>query len=297
MMMDKVTVIIPAYNEGLGIAKTLRELLAYCPDVNVIVVDDGSKDNTFEEACKFGSKVRIVRHSKNRGYGAALKTGMRMAKTRVIAWYDSDGQHRPEDLVKVCTPVVESKADAVLGMRDKKSAFVAKRVPGKFILRMISQLIVGQKIPDLNCGLRAFNSRVIKSYLHLLPNGFSASATSTLLMIKRGFLTEFVNIHTEDRIGTSTVRFRDGFRTLKLLFRILILFDAFTLFFIFALLQIVPGLVYSLIEALRSGLGVPVLGAMVIISGIITFGMGIISSQIHEMRQERFEFFDNNTEA
>lgn len=295
--MNSVTVVIPAYNEGLGISGTLQALLDYCPDINVIVVDDGSTDNTFIEISKFIPRIKAVRHTRNRGYGAALKTGMRLAQTKVIAWYDSDGQHRPNDLCNVCAPVISSECDAVLGARKKGSAFVAKRVPGKMILKIFSQLIAGQTIPDLNCGLRAFNTKIIKSYLHLLPNGFSASATSTLLMLKRGYLVKFVDIHTEPRIGTSTVRIRDGFRTIKLLFRILILFNAFNLFIFFSLLQIIPGLVYSINEALQSGLGVPVLGAMVTISGIITLGLGIISSQIHEMRQERFEAVDSKIES
>jgi glycosyltransferase involved in cell wall biosynthesis len=286
--LSDVTVIIPAYNEELGIRKTLLDLKAKCPDIHVIVVDDGSSDDTSNQVATVDG-INVIRHDLNRGYGAALKTGMRAANTPIVAWYDSDGQHMPEDLLNVLQPVLANKLDASLGKREKGSAFVVKRVPGKILLKLISQFIARRRIPDLNCGLRAFRKDIISKYLHLLPNGFSASATSTLLMIKRGYHVGFTKIKAQERIGHSTVKFRDGFRTIALLLRILVLFDSFLFFSFFACLQIIPGLIYSYKLAVMQGQGVPVLGAVAVISGIIVFGLGIISSQINTIRLEKLE--------
>lgn len=285
---SKATIIVPAFNEEEGIENTIENLKADIPNINIIVVDDGSKDRTGEILKKI-SEIRVLTHSLNRGYGAALKTGMRKAETPIVAWYDADGQHRTKDLKAILIPVLTSQIDVAIGSRGRGSAFVAKRVPGKFLLKIISQLIARRRIPDLNCGLRAFRREIIAPYLPLLPNGFSASATTTLLMIKRGYHFRFIPIHAEPRIGSSTVSMKDGFRTLGILYRILILFDSFLLFTLLAFLQIVPALAYSITKAYSEGLGIPVLGATVMTSGILTLGLGVLSQQINEFRQERLE--------
>ncbi|MCB0378299.1 MAG: glycosyltransferase family 2 protein [Bdellovibrionales bacterium] len=286
--LSDATVVIPAYNEEEGIQNTLETLKKAFPEIQVIVVNDGSKDRTFEIASSVPG-VQVLNHELNRGYGAALKTGMRRAETPVIAWYDADGQHRTEDLQKILEPILNKQLDVAIGARGKGSAFVAKRVPGKILLRFISQLIARRKIPDLNCGLRAFRRDVIIPYLPLLPNGFSASATTTLLMLKRGYHTRFIPVHADPRVGTSTVKMSDGLRTMMILYRILILFDSFLLFFVVAMLQVLPALAYSIYKAYQDGLGFPVLGATILTSGLITLGLGVLSQQINEIRQERLE--------
>jgi len=287
---SRLTVIVPAFNEEEGIVPTLRKLKDNFPDVLILVINDGSEDKTHERA-KSVPGVTVLTHEVNRGYGASLKTGMKVAKTEFVAWYDADGQHQPEDLAGVVLEVQSGEYDACFGTRGKGSSQVARRAPGKWILRTISQIVARRKIPDLNCGLRCFRSSVIKRYLHLLPDGFSASTTSTLLMMKRGYRVKFRPIKTEPRVGKSSVRmFRDGFFTLKLILRIFILFDAFLFFTSLALVQVVAALMYSAWVMSRQHLGFPQLGALVVMSGFLTFAIGIISAQINEMRQEQFEF-------
>ena len=289
-----LTIIIPAFNEEKGIAVTLQQLRAQYPEIHIIVVDDGSSDETANVASRF-DQVKVISHHVNRGYGAALKTGMRNAETKYVLWYDADGQHQSEDIANIVLPVQNGDCDACFGVRGKDSANVAKRAPGKFILRMTSQIVARRNIPDLNCGLRCFRSEVIKRYLHLLPDGFSASSTSTLLMIKRGYRVKFCRIRTMERIGKSTVRmWRDGIFTLKLILRIMMLFDAFLFFSVIALLQLVPGVIYTLYIVVVNNHGVPVMGALVLISGFLTFSIGLISAQISEMRQEQFEYRARN---
>ncbi len=288
-MYSDVTIIIPAFNEETNIQKTLIALKENCSEAEIIVIDDGSEDGTAQAAQQI-TGIRLIRHMHNKGYGASLKTGMRRSTREIIVWFDADGQHRVEDMHAIVEPIRIQGIDATFGCRTKESAFVVRRVPGKWLLKIVSQIIARQKIPDLNCGFRAFRRETVLRYLHLLPDGFSASATTTLLMIKRNYVIIFVPVMAPKRVGSSSVRmFRDGFRTLSIMLRIMLLFDAFLFFTFFALIQILPALFYSVHIAMKFRLGVPVLGSLVMISGTLTFFMGILSSQISQMRQERFE--------
>ncbi len=296
---EKVTILIPAFNEEEGIGRCVEQLINLYPSINLLIVDDGSTDQTYETAKtalkNFEKKAKVLRHPYNRGYGASIKTAVRHTKTPILVWFDADLQHDPNDIYNMVKPILSEEADAVLGARSKGSAFVIKRVPGKMILRFVSQIVARQKIPDLNCGFRAFKTSILRKYLHLLPDGFSASSTTTLLMIKRNYRTIFYPTKVSQRVGQSYVKiFRDGFLTLRLIFRIVLLFDAFLFFSIFALIQIIAGLIYSVNMVYSVGLGLPPLGVLVITSGLLTFFMGIISYQISEMRQERFEVDSNN---
>jgi glycosyltransferase involved in cell wall biosynthesis len=288
-MSTKLSICIPAFNEAPGVKKTLEELRSSYPEAEIILVDDGSTDDTLKLA-KSVEGIVILSHNRNRGYGAALKTAIRSAKGEVIAWFDADGQHQTEDVEKIIQPVFEGHLDAVIGARGKDSEVSMDRLPGKLVLKFISELLVGEKIPDLNSGLRCFRADVIGRYLHLLPDGFSASTTSTLLMMKRGYRLGFVDIVSIKRRGHSTVNiFSDGLTTLKLIIRTVILFNAFVFFTVLSMLQIFPSLIYGIYLALVQKLGFPVLASTVIISGILTFFMGLICDQITELRKERFE--------
>ena len=283
-----LTVCIPAYNEAGAIEATLRQLRENFPDAQILVVDDGSSDGTGDIA-RGVEGVDVIAHVSNRGYGASVKTAIRHADRQAVAWYDSDGQHRPQDLAAVATPVLSGEKDAVVGARGEGSDVRVGRVPGKMLLKVVAQLIARQRIPDLNSGLRCFRKEVIDRYLHLLPDGFSASTTSTLLMIKRGYRFDYVPIVTDRRIGKSTVKHSDGLATLHLMTRLMVLFDAFRFFLALSIIQILPGLIYGVILAIDKGLGFPTFAAMLVISGVLTFLIGLVCDQIAAMRQERFE--------
>tara|TARA_B100000676_G_scaffold300142_2_gene345387 strand:- start:862 stop:1725 length:864 start_codon:yes stop_codon:yes gene_type:complete len=284
---SELTICVPAYNEAAGIKTALEGLKARFLDAEIVVVDDGSTDKTFNLA-KSVEGIVVLSHERNRGYGAALKTAIRYSKGEVIAWFDADGQHRPDDLEKIIQPVLEDKMDMVIGARGEGSEVSIDRLPGKMLLKFVAELIVGESIPDLNSGLRCFKSTVIKRYLHLLPEGFSASTTSTLLMKKRGYRMEFINIIANKRIGKSSVNMvYDGLVTLGLIVRILVLFNALPFFSILGILQIFAGLLWGS-WYLSSG-GFSVFASTLIISGMLTLFMGLICDQITELRKERLE--------
>jgi len=289
MTYENLTICIPAYEEEEAIADTLIGLRELFPEAEIIVVDDGSTDKT-AAAARAVEGVIVLSHGRNVGYGGALKTAMRSSTRPVIAWCDSDGQHQPEDLVKVVQPVLAGEKDAVIGVRSSGSDVRRDRLVGKGILKMVATMVARDRIPDLNSGLRCFRGDVIFRYLHLLPEGFSASSTTTLLLMKRGYRLGYEEITTQQRTGTSSVRMlRDGWRTIHLLVRILILFDAFAFFAFLSAVQIIAALIYGGFTAFTVGLGFPVLAAVVLISGILTFFMGLICDQITAMRLERLE--------
>jgi glycosyltransferase involved in cell wall biosynthesis len=284
-----LSVVIPAYNEQRGIVATLEALRRECPEAEVLVIDDGSADLTALRA-RGVPGVKVISHAMNRGYGGAIKTGVRNASRRCVAWYDADGQHRPQDLLAVAAPVVAGLEDVVIGVRGRDSAVQRDRVAGKWVLALAARWISREDIPDLNSGLRCFRTEVIRRYLHLLPDGFSASTTSTLMVMKRGYRVGYAPIRVHPRVGTSTVRIvADGLRTLQLITRIVVLFEAFRVFTTLGALLFVPGVLYSIVWATFVGQGVPTLGAMMVITGVFTFFMGILADQIAELRKERFE--------
>ncbi|MEI7835432.1 MAG: glycosyltransferase family 2 protein [Planctomycetota bacterium] len=284
----ELTVCVPAYNEAGAIRATLEGLRARFPEAQIVVVDDASTDGTGEIARSVPG-VEVITNTRNMGYGASIKTAMRQARGRALAWYDADGQHRPDDLAAVVAPVLAGEKDAVIGSRAKGSDVRLRRAPGKMVLKWVAQAVAREKIPDLNSGLRCFRRDVIMRYAHLLPDRFSASTTSTLVMIKRGYRLGHVDIVTGARVGKSTVRMRDGLAALHLITRLLVLFEAFRFFTALSLLQVVPGMAYGLYVAFTHRQGFPTLASMVVVSGVLTFLIGLVCDQIAAMRQERFE--------
>lgn len=223
----EVTVIIPAYNEAEGIKKTLVELVEYISDDwEVLVVDDGSKDATFDIVSNIGYKnVRCIRHRKNRGYGSAIKTGCKNAKGDIVAWYDADGQHRPEDLVAVVQTMETKELDYCIGVRKKDSHFDRNRKMGKYFLAKIVNVLAKEPVKDFNSGMRAFSKGVLMKYLSLLPNRFGASTVTTFIMQEVECVGDEIDILVRKRIGKSTVRpIKDGIRTLSLIMNIILLF-------------------------------------------------------------------------
>ena len=292
----RLSIVIPAFNEESAIGETLRQLQEAVPEAEIIVVNDGSTDGTAEVVRRFPSVV-LVTHGSNRGYGASLKTGVRRCRRPYIAWYDADGQHRPVDLIAVARLTQEKQRDMVIGVRGAGSAKQIDRSVGRPLLYAVARLISQEPIHDLNSGLRCFRRNMLIPYLHLLPDGFSASTTSTLLMLKVGCRVGYIPIVAQPRIGKSTVKvLRDGLRTLQLIVRIVVLFRAFPVFTVLGMCLMVPGAIYGLAVALSRGQGFPTLAGIAIIAGLLTFFMGIIADQVVELRKERFQNIDLTAE-
>jgi len=288
---EVLSVIMPAFNESLAIGLLLGKICAdpALAKAELIVVDDGSTDETAARVSEF-ERVRLVRHAVNKGYGSALVTGMHQATREYVVWIDSDGQHRVSDLLAVGHCLVRNHGDFCIGIRGVSSHQDPRRQFGKWILGRVVRLAAGRTVADFNSGLRGFRTSVIRRYLHLLPKGFGASTTTTLLMLESSYCGFEVPIVVEPRIGTSSVRqVRDGMRTLTLIMRIFLLFKPLHFFGLFGLTMAATGLAYGLWSAFTYGLGFPVLGALVFLSGLQTLFIGLVMDQISAIRRERFE--------
>jgi glycosyltransferase involved in cell wall biosynthesis len=284
----ELAICIPAYNEEQAIGRVLAELKRAFPRAEVIMVDDGSTDATASRAAEVPG-VTILGHEWNQGYGAALKTAMRAASRPVVVWCDSDGQHRPADVARVAGPVLAGEKEVMIGVRGGGGQ-VRARLPWKKLFTWVTELIARQRIPDVNSGLRAFRTEIIRRYLSLLPDGFSASTTTTLLMMKRRYRVGHAPISTRARTGSSKVRMlSDGWRTLQLMFRVLIMFEAFAFFSVLGAAQAGAGLVYGLYVAALRGQGLSTLAALLMLSGVFTFLTGIVCDQVTELRKEKLE--------
>jgi len=277
------TLIIPAYNESATIGRVLKELGRPVGCAEIIVIDDGSNDDTAKIASESGAKV--FSHQRNRGYGAALKTGISLAKTEIVIIYDCDGQHRPEDLEKIAK--IADQYDMVVGAREKGSQKDWLRMPAKKILNFFADILSDYKIPDLNSGLRSYKTAVIKKYLHLMPDGFSMSTTSTITLLKMGHNVKYIPIVTRGRTGgKSTIKIKDAFRIVMLILNLIVLFNPQKIFIPVSLFFFSLGVGYFIVNALIIYPDVTSSMLLLIMVGVIIFFMGIICEHISAIRRE-----------
>lgn len=300
MDAHRLAIVIPAYNEEKAVRQVLRDLVAEpsLEGAEILLIDDGSTDRTGEEAREVPG-VRVLRHRINTGYGGAIKTGVRATKREYLCWYDADGQHRPEDLIRLVDRVQAEDADWGVGVRGETSHRQLNRMPGKWLLKTVVRIASKTNhVPDFNSGLRVFRTGLLRIYLHLLPSGFSASTTTTLLMLERGYRMVEVPIETRERIGKSEVRqLRDGARTLLLVLRIFMLFRALVLFLVPGLMILFLGAAYSVAIMYKNRLGLPIAGLLMMMTGLLTVFMGLIADQLSQIRRERFEDLDPRSGA
>lgn len=286
---ERVTIIIPAFNEEGAIADVITKVWASLPDnvCEVIVVDDGSSDQTGELAKAAGA--RVIQHPSNRGYGASLKSGIRAATSGWVLTMDADGQHRLEDVALLCeTTSSENPPNCTIGNRTHLLHSPLWRMPGKWFLTRMSQFLTKKKIPDLNSGLRLVQREIALKYIRLCPQGFSFSTTITLALLSRGYAVNFVPITVEKRVGKSTVSLKTGFDTILLVLRLMTLFNPLRIFLPLSFICFVAGIAWAIPDLIaRNGLTV---GAMLlIITGVLTFSLGLICDQVAQMRLERYE--------
>jgi len=223
---NAVTIVVPAYNEEHGIrpvVEKLREAMRDFPyECEILVVDDGSNDRTAEVARDTG--VRVVQHRQNRGYGEALKTGIRHAKYERIAIIDADGSYPPQEIPRLAHMLDD--AEMVVGARTGPGAAIPLiRRPAKRALTMLASYLTGVKIPDLNSGLRLFRRALAIEFFDLLPSKFSFTTTITLAALNSGYLVEYVEVDYYARTGKSKIRpIQDTFNFFMLIIRLTLIF-------------------------------------------------------------------------
>jgi glycosyltransferase involved in cell wall biosynthesis len=287
-----LSVIVPAYNESKTIGNLLTSSLdlARAHNWEIIVVNDGSTDDTAERVhqCVDGRHLKLISHKQNRGYGASLKTGIRASSASGIATMDSDGQHDPNDLIRLL-PLLD-EYDLVVGTRTNPIHSPPFRMPGKWILKWLADYLSGQKIPDLNSGLRLFRTDLIKKYLHLCPDGFSFSTTTTLIFLNRGYSVAYepITIRPRSKGGKSTVKFSTGFATIIMILRIMSLFQPLRVYIPASVSLGIAGILWGFpYIILQRGISVGAL--LLIITGILLFFFGLLTDQVAQSRLEKYE--------
>lgn len=255
----------------------LPALLKALPGVDILVVDDGSTDATRQVCTELG--VTVISHPYPKGNGAAIKTGARAAKGKILAFMDADGQHRPEDLLCLLEKMAEGY-DMVVGARRWHGHAGRHRAIANDVFSRFASWMVMQPIADLTSGLRVVRAARFRKFLYLLPNGFSYPTTITMCFFRAGYSVAYLPIETPARIGRSHIRpLQDGVRFLLIIIKIGTLFSPLKLFLPVSLGFFTLGLGHYLYTYLSAGRFTN-MGALLFISAILTFLIGIVSEQI-----------------
>lgn len=232
-MSKELSIIVPAYNEKEGILNVLESLCLlkekYGNHWEIIIVDDGSTDGT-SEMLRNLQHIVLFTHPVNRGYGAAIKTGMQHAKYNTIVISDADGTYPVNEIPMLIEKL--SQSDMVVGARTiNKSNIPVARRPAKWMLNKLANYLTGIKIPDINSGLRVMKKDIVTKFIHLLPDGFSFTTTITLALLTNNYTVKFVPIEYHIRSGKSKIRpIRDTLNFTKLIIRTVLYFDPLKIF-------------------------------------------------------------------
>lgn len=276
-LSSRLSVILPARDEARSLEALLPRIRAVVADAEILVVDDGSRDDTVALCKRLG--VRVVSHPVARGNGAAVKTGARHARGEVLVLLDADGQHRPEDIPGLLEAIA-SGYDMAVGARERSSQAGVHRALANAFYNRFASWMAGQRVLDLTSGFRAVRARLFRRFLYLLPNGFSYPTTITMSFFRAGHTVAYVPIQTDRRIGRSHVRLmRDGARFLIIIFKVGTLYAPLKVFLPVSFLFGAIGVGYYLYVYLLYGRFNNV-SIILLISAILVFLIGLISEQI-----------------
>ena len=279
-----VSIIIPAFNEGENIGDVVKTIRSLYPSFEVIVIDDGSVDDTAEKAAQAGAKV--FRHPYNIGNGAAIKSGIRTASGDILVFMDGDGQHDPADIPRLLEHLPEY--DMVVGARKKGAQASLGRAIGNKIYNWLGSYVSKFPIPDLTSGFRAVKKEIALEFLYLLPNTYSYPSTLTLGVLRTGRSVKFVPIDVQPRKeGKSKLHlFRDGVRFFMIITRICTFYSPMRIFLPVSFLSFLLGLINYSVTFFAQGRFTN-MSALFFINAVLIFMMSLISEQICQMRFER----------
>jgi glycosyltransferase involved in cell wall biosynthesis len=286
----EISIILPAYHEEQGIAPLLERIGEVMEQLGrpweVLVVDDGSTDGTAASARQAGAKV--ISHPYNIGNGAAVKTGIREARGRIIVMMDADGQHDPSDIARLLEQI--GPYDMVVGARTKESETSLHRDLANKVYNWFASYICNREIEDLTSGFRAIKADAARAFLYLLPNTYSYPTTLTLSIVRSGRSLKYIPVRTVRRVGRSKIRLlRDGTRFFFIIMKIATLFSPMKVFLPVSALMFLTGVGYGLIRILFFGGRYGPTSAMLITMSVVVFMVGLVSEQIAQLRFDRSE--------
>ncbi len=277
-----LSIVVPAFNEVNAIVETIEALQKMIAendlDAEVVIVDDGSTDGTYEKAQT--TSARVIRVDENVGYGHSLKTGIRQSKSDFVAIIDADGTYPAEripEMLDMCRT-----ADMIVGNRGEAMKGVPLiRKPAKWVLNKLANVLAQRRIPDLNSGLRVFRRESIERFLGLMPDGFSFSTTSTLCMICSKLKVTYVPITYGKRIGSSKIRPTDFFRFMLLVVRIIVLFHPLRVFLPLGAVLFVLGAAKVVYDLTLWNLSESAIFAL--LAALVVWSLGLIADMISRL--------------
>ncbi|MFZ5573396.1 MAG: glycosyltransferase family 2 protein [Thermodesulfobacteriota bacterium] len=283
-MKPKITVIIPAYNEAETIADVIAKIRTLHPDFSIIVINDGSGDDTASKALEAGAEV--YSHPYNIGNGAAVKNGIRMAEADILVFMDGDGQHNPDDIGLLLEQLGDY--DMVVGARSMTGHTSFTRAFGNRVYNWLASYVANFRIVDLTSGFRAVKADLAKEFIYLLPNTYSYPTTLTLGALRSGWSVKYVSIKMRKREkGKSNISIvKDGARFFMIITKICTLFSPLRVFLPVSFSMFLMGVLYYFYTFITQGRFTN-MSAVLLTNAVVIFMMGLVSEQISQMRSER----------
>ena len=287
-MTKELSIILPARNEAKGLQKLLPDLRERYPEAEILVIDDGSADDTVD-LCN-NNQVKVISHIYSMGNGAAIKTGARNATGSILVFMDADGQHAPKD-IKHLIDKLEQGYDMAVGARQADTHASHTRRLGNTVYNRLASWMTGYPISDLTSGFRAARARHFKKFLYLLPNKFSYPTTSTMAFFRAGLPVGYIPIKAANRASStrSNIRiFHDGLRFLVIILKIGSLFSPMRFFLPISALLFATGLAYYGYTYVNWGRFTN-MSAVLFLSSLFTLLFGLISEQISALHYKNIE--------
>ena len=291
-IMPRISVIIPAFNEGIVIGNVIKNIRAVVNKLDknheIIVIDDGSADNTAQSARDAGATV--IQHPYNIGNGAAVKTGIRHARGKILVTIDGDGQHDPNDIIKLVNQI--GPYDMVVGSRNRESDTAAHRDVANMVFNSLATYISGRKIEDLTSGFRAIKTHIARQFVYLLPNQFSYPSTITLSIVRAGYSLGYESIRFSRREGKTKSKIKplqDGLRFLMIILKIAVFYAPLKIFVPLSIIIFLLGVSYGLMRIFVLSAPYGQTSALLMSTAVLTFLVGLVSEQIAQLRFDRSE--------
>ncbi|MCB0162652.1 MAG: glycosyltransferase family 2 protein [Anaerolineae bacterium] len=282
-----ISVIMPAFYEEAVIASVIERVHTVLQELDqtyeIIVVDDGSQDETARRAHEAGA--RVIAHPYNIGNGAAIKSGIRHAQGEILIMLDADGQHLPEDIPRLLEQL--QTYDMVVGARTHESDSDWHRDLANKIYNWFASYVCGRQIDDLTSGFRAMKGHIARGFVYLLPNTFSYPTTLTLAVVRSGYTLRYVPIKAARRVGKSKIKlFKDGPRFLLIILKVATFFSPLKVFIPASIAMFAVGVGYGLFKVLFLSSRYGPTSAMLMTVAVLVFLVGLVSEQVAQLRFE-----------
>lgn len=283
----KLSIIIPVYNEEQVIGQIAsdlkKELNRLGLEQEIIIVNDGSTDAS-KNILETIPEIKLLHHHRNKGYGASLKTGARHSQYEWLLFFDGDGQHKVEYIKEFVRHTEEH--DIIIGARQGYQGPYLRQ-PGKKLLHWTANYLAGTKIPDLNSGFRLVKKEFFLKHQHIFPDGFSLSTTSTLAFLKEGLNVKYIPVTINRRTGKSSLKISDGFNTLMLILRLIMLFSPLKIFLPISVTGFVVSISWMIYDLINTHFRlISKTSGFLFVASLLVFLFGLLADQIAAVRRE-----------